>query len=614
MAIKIYVNYLNPSHIVESKILTPLQVGRAMSKTKLNMLGDDEGDNISAKNPAYCELTGQYWAWKNDKTSDYLGIMHYRRFLNFYPSSQYETDPVCGIIEPIFSGDFFEKHGLTDEHMEAVIRDYDMVIPEPLDVRCQGSHSVAHHYMLCHHEQDFKVTQAVITEMYPQDTHYFNKMATSPLLHHTNIFIFKRALFEEYCTWLFPLLARIETTLDTSSYDTYGKRAISFLAERLLTVFVLKKLDTNPNLKIKELKIIFIQDTSLTPTAPPLPITKLPIVSIAAATDRTYLPHIGALIASTLSNADHHQFIDFMVLENKLTVHEKYSLIHLEKLHPHCKISFIDMSQKFSYLKINLHFTKASLYRLMLPDILVNRDKVLYLDSDMIILDNIGELFKISFDGKMAAVTRDFFMQAFCAIQVKSQFDTGNQPANEYLANYLSLSDKSGDYFQSGILLLDLKKLREIPIFPKAIQDVFTTKFWFADQDVLNKHLLGKVKFIDNAWNVMVFDEWHQSHLTPDNQNRYDNAQQFPKIIHFAGRDKPWKNSNHPLGHYYWYYLRTTPWYERILFEYMVDLYPTTTKKNSLLKMGLSRIWRKLPKFLQTALKPIATQLVAIIQ
>ena len=46
---------------------------------------DDEGDNISQKNKTYCELTAQYWAWKNED-ADYYGFFHYRRYLAFDPS------------------------------------------------------------------------------------------------------------------------------------------------------------------------------------------------------------------------------------------------------------------------------------------------------------------------------------------------------------------------------------------------------------------------------------------------------------------------------------------------------------------------------------------------
>jgi len=70
----IYISYFAESKIIKSKILTPIQVGASLSTKSLDMLQDNIGENISQKNPHYCELTAIYWAWKNDKTSDYLGF------------------------------------------------------------------------------------------------------------------------------------------------------------------------------------------------------------------------------------------------------------------------------------------------------------------------------------------------------------------------------------------------------------------------------------------------------------------------------------------------------------------------------------------------------------
>ena len=60
----------------------PLQVGKALSDLDLGLLGDNTGDNISVKNKSYCELTGLYWAWKNLKGIDVIGLCHYRRYFD----------------------------------------------------------------------------------------------------------------------------------------------------------------------------------------------------------------------------------------------------------------------------------------------------------------------------------------------------------------------------------------------------------------------------------------------------------------------------------------------------------------------------------------------------
>ena len=67
-----------------SDVYLPLHVGKAISNKELNITCDNDGENISAKNLSYCELTGLYWAWKNLKDVDYIGLCHYRRYFDFH--------------------------------------------------------------------------------------------------------------------------------------------------------------------------------------------------------------------------------------------------------------------------------------------------------------------------------------------------------------------------------------------------------------------------------------------------------------------------------------------------------------------------------------------------
>ena len=79
MKTSVYINYFKDAARIESKVLKPLHVGSVGSKLDLGMLRDDRGDNISEKNRHYCEITGLYWAWKNDTESEYLSSLRLRR-------------------------------------------------------------------------------------------------------------------------------------------------------------------------------------------------------------------------------------------------------------------------------------------------------------------------------------------------------------------------------------------------------------------------------------------------------------------------------------------------------------------------------------------------------
>lgn len=84
MKVTILVCYHKDFPVYRDPAYTPIQVGRSLSAVRLDMIGDDTGDNISAKNASFCELTAMYWAWKNLKGVDCIGLCHYRRFFDFH--------------------------------------------------------------------------------------------------------------------------------------------------------------------------------------------------------------------------------------------------------------------------------------------------------------------------------------------------------------------------------------------------------------------------------------------------------------------------------------------------------------------------------------------------
>jgi len=133
--VKILIAYHKDTYRFKSDILTPIHVGRAIAdkKTKKQLsdiIGDDTGDNISKKNPHYCELTALYWAWKNyDKLDnpDYIGFMHYRRHLIFNTQSKLEEDE-WGLIQynranPVY----VYTDNLDDESIKKIVNKYDLI-------------------------------------------------------------------------------------------------------------------------------------------------------------------------------------------------------------------------------------------------------------------------------------------------------------------------------------------------------------------------------------------------------------------------------------------------------------------------------------------------------
>jgi hypothetical protein len=226
-----------------------IQVGKAIAKENLGIMGDDEGDNISMKNPYYNELTATYWIWKNVK-ADAVGLFHYRRFFNFKT-----LDTKCRKIMP----SFFENYGITKENIAKLLSKYDIVLPNKTGIVKESLYEC---YQREHIISDMDYALEAIEEKYPG----MAKIAEKVVRHNSqtycaNMLIASKKLFDEYAHWLFDVLFEVEGHIQRNvlGRDSYQRRAYGFLAERMMTVFIEYKKQTS-GLKIKEVPILFLED------------------------------------------------------------------------------------------------------------------------------------------------------------------------------------------------------------------------------------------------------------------------------------------------------------------------------------------------------------------
>lgn len=624
--ISIYVNHFAPVKALESDIIKPIQVGASLSKVDLGFLRDDEGENISSRNPAYCEMTGVYWAWKNDHVSNVFGFLHYRRFFDFRPDRPRHMNNYGMTVYPSIDSEFVEEFGLTQGNIENIVSDYDIVVPQPFDVKNVGQSSLYEHYRTApyHHIEDLELAERVVYELQPDYAHHFKVAIESSQLYANNMFLFTREVFEEYCEWIFPILDRLNTDIDVSSRSWQAARAVGYIAERLLTVFLLGQKAMNPQRRILELRRVFVENTAAEPVEPPLPQTDKPILTLVASCDEAYVAHLGTLLASVMRHVDTRFFVDFIVLDGGLSAGQRRLLNGMVAKSSDLALSFIDMRFVHLDLPVHSYFSRATFYRLSLPELLTSREKVLFLDTDMVVATDVSPLLEIDLEGALVAAVPDLVMRAFVRMGVRSIATTGGLTSSDYVSQYLGLLAEGKPayerYFQAGTLVMNLGALRKSGLFPKAIKDLSTTVYWFLDQDILNKYLFGKVKFLDSCWNVLWMDDRHLSALGEEDKLIYSEAIRNPAIVHYAGIGKPWNNTFNPLGHFYWEHLRATPWYETILFGFLDQRYarPQPNAKSAPYLLGMlkrstnrvgSKIWHGLPPALKVRIWPFADRM-----
>lgn len=229
----------------EDEVYIPLHVGaEGKVDEKGNPLDfgyqkDNTGDNISALNSMYCELTGLYWAWKNLK-ADYIGLVHYRRLFK----GKNKTNTKIGEVA---SGR--ELRFLTDR--------YKIVVPRK---RLYFIETLYSHYTHTHGDKELIVTRNIIKEKYEEFIPSFDRALSKRWGYMFNMMIMRRDLLDEYCGWMFSIIDDLVSRIDTDGKTDFELRYPGRISELLFNVWLdymieNKKLEKSD---IAELPFIYI--------------------------------------------------------------------------------------------------------------------------------------------------------------------------------------------------------------------------------------------------------------------------------------------------------------------------------------------------------------------
>lgn len=269
-----------------------------------------------------------------------------------------------------------------------------------------------------------------------------------------------------------------------------------------------------------------------------------PIIPIFFASDDNYVPFLAVTLQSLEQNADTNYHYDIKILNaDNISVENKMKILaEFEK--DDFDIEFVDVTPFIETMSSKLHtrdyYSKSTYYRLLIPNMYPNYDKALYLDCDIAINNSISELFNIDIADNYVGAIPDQSV-----LYMSDEF-------KDYVENRVGV-EKFNQYFNAGILVMNLKKLREINFEDKFIQLLTSVKFDVAqDQDYLNAICKGHVKFIDETWNSMPI---------PVDINR----PQRPALVHYNLSFKPWHIDDLIYEEYFWNYARKTSYIETIL-------------------------------------------------
>jgi hypothetical protein len=245
--IKILVCAHKKDFVKSDDVYMPIHAGKAISDIDLGFQGDDTGDNISHKNRNYCEVTALYWAWKNLKNIDYIGLNHYRRYFKF-------SNPPFAPPYTTYSVDRFLKMDNHTFHLDRHLGKYDIILAKPLIF----SYSISTQYAVWCNSEDFRLLKKIVNDLFPDYYYSFcNIMEHNNKGSLYNMFITRWEIFDDYCKWLFAVLEEVEKSVHIENYSVFQARIFGIMAERLLYLYVRKN-----KLKVKYYPIIHLGDDS----------------------------------------------------------------------------------------------------------------------------------------------------------------------------------------------------------------------------------------------------------------------------------------------------------------------------------------------------------------
>ena len=259
-------------------------------------------------------------------------------------------------------------------------------------------------------------------------------------------------------------------------------------------------------------------------------------IPIFFAVDDAYIPFLAVTIQSLSENINNKNLYKLRILYTSINQENQNEIKKYEN--DNIKIEFVNVQNNLEKLEGNLltrdYYSNATYYRVLIPNLYPEYDKVLYLDADIVILDDIAKLYNKNIGNYLIAGVSEHWFDQYRELQ-------------EYAEKVIGVSSYK-KYINAGIMLMNLKKLRELKFEEKFIHLLENVKYVFAqDQDYFNRICKGRIKYLKEYWNASGYI--------------YDKTN--PKIIHYTVY-KPWQLIDMPNSEYFWKFAKKTVFYDYI--------------------------------------------------
>lgn len=290
------------------------------------------------------------------------------------------------------------------------------------------------------------------------------------------------------------------------------------------------------------------------------------IIPIVFSSNNRFLPYISVTIQSIIENVDNDTDCNFFVLYGS-ELSENYMEMLNKQLNefPRCSIKFIDVSKytrdvDFQMPDALYKWSDEVFFKLLIPYIFNEYEKIIFLDGDIICCADINELYKIDIGGFPLAGVRNYSGIGWCY----SERDKNSEPLYEII----SKMDNPDDDINTGVLLFNCKEFRKMYTVNGILALAASRKWPIVDEDVLNIAFYKKIFCLPAKWNYYVTNIYAESFLSalPDGlKQEFDISRKVQSIVHFNHNTKPFNVFNIPHHELFWKYAVTSPFFPVIL-------------------------------------------------
>lgn len=282
-------------------------------------------------------------------------------------------------------------------------------------------------------------------------------------------------------------------------------------------------------------------------------------IPVVFSANEQFAPIFSVMLQSLVENASPDNNYDILMLSRDISVTYWNMLISMVENYPNVSLRLIDVTEwldGYTFFTENREtITIETYFRLLMPELLVNYEKAIYLDGDMIMNADVAELYQIELEDNLLISSID--------CDSIGCYHKADMVLKEYRDQVLKLKDPDG-YFCAGMLVMNLDLFRK-EFTNKQLLDFAASYQWRQhDQDVLNVLCNGRTKLISPAWNLLR-DAGNNKYMPSNLYEEFLAAEKDPKIIHYGGMRKPWLYLDVERGEFFWRYAGKTPFYKQIL-------------------------------------------------